>query len=150
MEAELRRLALRLKLHNVSGNVVHHAAILKRALEHQGVKCVMVKGFCVIPETKEACEHYWVRVDLGDSVTPRFLDLDVGFEVAKLRSPELQALHPILLETLESDLGTLTRSDEKEFVIRHENERLFELFQRDPKAFWREAPRDVRDFRMTN
>ena len=148
METDLRRLALRIKLHNVSGNVVHHVAILKKALDQQGTKSAIVKGFCVIPETKEACEHYWARVNLGDSVTPRFLDLDIGFEVAKLRSPELQALHPVLLESIEESLN-LTRSDEKEFAIRHENERLFELFQRDPKAFWREAPQDVRDFRMT-
>ena len=146
MEAELRRLALRLKLRNISGNVVHHAAILKKVLDQQGIKSEMVKGFCVIPETKESCEHYWIRVPIENSES--FLDLDIGFEVAKLRSPELQALHPVLLESLGS--MPVTRSDEKEFVIRHENERLFELFQRDPKAFWREAPRDVRDFRMTN
>ena len=160
MEADLRRLALRIKLHNVSGNVVHHVAILKKALDHQGIKSEMVKGFCVIPETKEACEHYWVRVATDEDHTgptraelsvPSLLpalDLDIGFEVAKLRSPELQALHPVLLESIEAT-PNLTRSDEKEFAIRHENERLFELFQRDPKAFWREAPQDVRDFRMT-
>lgn len=142
MESELRRMALRIKMHNISGNVVHHAAILKRTLDQQSVPCVMVKGFCVIPETKEACEHYWVRV--MDLSAPPF-DMDIGFEVAKLRSPELQALHPVLLESLGS--MPVTRSDEKEFVIRHENERLFELFQRDPKAFWHEAPRDVKDFR---
>ena len=142
MDTDLRRLALRIKLHNVSGNVVHHAAILKRFLEQKGVKSEMIKGFCVIPETKEACEHYWVRTEEG-------LDLDIGFEVAKLRNHDLQALHPALLESIEG-MPNLTRSDEKEFVIRHENERLFELFQRDPKAFWREAPQDVKDFRMNH
>ena len=141
MDSELRRLALRIKLHNVSGNVVHHAALLKKSLDQQGVKSEMVKGFCVIPETKEACEHYWVR-DLKSG-----LDLDVGFEVAKLRSPELQALHPVLLELIPPGV---TRSDEKETMIREENERLFELYQRDPKAFWREAPRDVTSFRTTH
>ena len=141
MDVDLRRIALRIKMHNVSGNVVHHNALLKRFLDQKGVKCELVKGFCVIAETKEACEHYWVRTDDG-------LDLDLSFEVAKLKSPELQALYPALLETIEG-IPNLIRSDEKEFVIRHENERLFELFQRDPKAFWREAPQDVRDFRMT-
>ena len=141
MDSELRRLALRIKMHNVSGNVVHHAALLKKHLDHQGIKSEMVKGFCVIPETKEACGHYWIR-DLNSG-----LDLDVGFEVAKLRSPELQALHPVLLESIPPGM---TRSDEKETMIREENERLFELYQRDPKAFWREAPRDVTGFRTTN
>jgi len=143
MEVELRRLALRLKLRNISGNVVHHSAILKKVLDQQGIKSEMVKGFCVIPETKESCEHYWIRVPIENSES--FLDLDIGFEVAKLRSPELQALRPVLLESMPSGM---TRSDEKEFLIRDENERLFELFQRDPKAFWREAPRDVKGFQL--
>lgn len=134
-------MALRIKMHNVSGNVVHHAALLKKHLDHQGIKSEMVKGFCVIPETKEACGHYWIR-ELNSG-----LDLDVGFEVAKLRSPELQALHPVLLESIPPGM---TRSDEKETMIREDNERLFELYQRDPKAFWREAPRDVTSFRTTN
>ena len=140
MDGDLRRFALRIKLHNVSGNVVHHVALLKRYLEQKGVPCHVVKGFCVIPETKEACEHYWLRTEEG-------LDLDIGFEVAKLRNCELQALHPVLLESMPSGM---TRSDEKEFLIRDENERLFELLQRDPKAFWREAPQDVRAFQMTH
>ena len=143
MDVELRRLALRIKLRNVSGNVVHHAAILKKVLDQKRMPSDMVKGFCVIPETREACEHYWIRL------RETALDLDIGFEVAKLRSPELQALNPVLLESIEGSQN-LTRSDEKEFVIRHENERLFELFQQDPKAFWREAPQDVKDFRMTS
>ena len=141
MDSELRRLALRIKMHNVSGNVVHHSALLKKFLDQQGIKSEMIKGFCVIPETKEACEHYWIR-ELNSG-----LDLDVGFEVAKLRSPELQALHPVLLESIPPGM---TRSDEKETMIREDNERLFELYQRDPKAFWREAPRDVTNFRTTN
>jgi hypothetical protein len=150
MDVDLRRLALRIKLHNVSGNVVHHVAILKRFLDQKRIQSQVVKGYCVIPETKEACEHYWVRVATGEdpSLLPG-LDLDIGFEVAKLRNCELQALHPVLLESIE-ETPNLTRSDEKEFVIRHENERLFELFQRDPKAFWREAPQDVKAFQMNH
>ena len=141
METEIKRMALRLKVHNVSGGVVHHVAILKRHLDKKGIKCEVVKGFCFIPETKEVCEHYWVRADPG-------LDLDIGFEVAKLKSPELQVLHPVLLTTLESQLEVI-RSDENAPVILQENQRLFELLQRDPKAFWRAAPQDARDFRLS-
>jgi hypothetical protein len=91
MEATVNRLALRLKMHNVEGSIVHHAALLKKALDQQGLNSAMIKGFCVIGETKEVCEHYWVRAE--------GVDLDVGFAVAKLRSPELQVLHPVLLES---------------------------------------------------
>ena len=139
MEDIVKRTALRLKMHNVSGSIFHHVAILKRALDQQGIQCELIKGFCVIMESKEACEHYWIRE------TSTGLDFDVAFAVAKLRSPELQALHPVLLESCPPGL---IHSDETESAIREENFRLFELFQRDPKAFWHEAPRDVVGFRV--
>jgi hypothetical protein len=138
-----KRLALRLKVHNIGGTVVHHVAILKRALDQQKIDCEMVKGFCVIMESKEVCEHYWVRLTSPADSSPS-LDLDVAFAVAKLKSPELQALHPVLLESCPQGLN---HSDEKEDAIRNENSRLFELFQRDPKSFWHESPRDVAGFR---
>lgn len=138
-----KRLALRLKVHNIGGTVVHHVAILKRALDQQKIACEMVKGFCVIMESKEVCEHYWVRLTSPEGSSPS-LDLDVAFAVAKLKSPELQALHPVLLEDCPPGLN---HSDEKEDAIRNENSRLFELFQQDPKAFWHESPRDVAGFR---
>ena len=139
MDDIVRRLSLRIKLNKISGNVVHHVAILKKTLDSMGVESQIIKGYCVIPETKEACTHYWVRVDPG-------LDLDIAFAVAKLKSPELQALYPVLLESIPQGL---TRSDLNETLMREENERLFELFQRDSKAFWREAPRDVQNFRVS-
>ena len=137
MEAIVNRLALRLKMHNVGGSIIHHVALLKKALDQQGLKSEMIKGFCVIMETKEVCQHYWIRAD--------GMDLDVAFAVAKLRNPELQALHPVLLESCPPGLN---RSDESESAIRIGNLHLFDLYQRDPRDFWREAPPDVRDFRV--
>jgi len=139
MEDVVKQAALRLKIHNVPGTVIHHLALLKRSLDQKGAKTVMVKGWCVIEQTKEACEHYWLR----DEETG--LDMDLGFAVAKLRTPELAALHPVLLESLPPGL---TRSDSEETLIRAENSRLFDLFQENPKAFWRESPREVTSFHM--
>jgi hypothetical protein len=138
MDDLVHRMALRLKLHKTSGSVVHHVALLKRAMDQLGVKTQFVKGYCVIPQTSEACEHYWVRTEEG-------LDLDVGFEVARLKNPELMALRPVLLETLPPGL---TRSDQGETMILEENQRLYDLHQADPKEFWREAPRDVATFHV--
>lgn len=135
----VKHLALRLKMHNVSGSVVHHCALLLKTLEHKGIKARMIKGFCVIEESQEACEHYWVREEHSG------LDLDVGFAVAQLRSPELTALHPVLLETLPPGL---TRSDLGESLILEGNSRLFGQYQSDPKAFWRESPKDVATFQV--
>jgi hypothetical protein len=139
MDEVVKHVALRLKVHNVPGTVIHHLALLKRSLDQKGTKTVMVKGWCVIEQTKEACEHYWLReVDTG-------LDMDLGFAVAKLRTPELAALHPVLLENLPQGLN---RSDSEETLIRAENSRLYDLFQENPKAFWRESPREVTSFHM--
>jgi hypothetical protein len=137
METEVvTRLALRLKVYHVSGAVVHHVALLKKALDHKGIQTRMIKGYCVIESTMEACEHYWLRTEEG-------LDIDIGFAVARLKNPELMALVPVLLESLPEGLN---RSDAEESRILDENRRLFELFESDPKAFWREAPRDVATF----
>jgi hypothetical protein len=139
MDDIVRHTALRLKLHNVSGTVIHHIALLKRSLDQKGFRTEMVNGWCVIEETKEACEHYWLRdIDTG-------LDIDIGFAVAKLRNAELMALRPVLLESLPPGLN---RSDSEETLIRAENRRLFDLYQSDPKAFWREAPKDVSSFHV--
>lgn len=139
MDMVVKQTALRLKIHNIPGTVIHHLALLKRSLDQKGTNTVMVKGWCVIEQTKEACEHYWLReVETG-------LDMDLGFAVAKLRTPELSALHPVLLESLPPGL---TRSDSEETLIRAENSRLYDLFQENPKAFWRESPREVTSFHM--
>ena len=133
----VHRTALRIKMHKITGGVVHHVALLKRGLENQRVNCQMVKGFCVIPQTKEACVHYWVReVNTG-------LDFDIGFAVACLKTPELAAIHPVLLEELPEGFE---RSDMEEVMIRTHNESLFDLYQKDQKEFWRLAPDDVRNF----
>jgi hypothetical protein len=137
MDAIAKRTALQLKLRRTTGTIIHHIAILKRILDQQGYTTEMTRGFCVIQETKEACEHYWLR----DPETG--LDLDIGFMVATLKSPELASIHPILLKELPPGL---IRSDQEEILIREENQRLFELFLTDPKGFWREAPRDVVTF----
>lgn len=137
IEEVVHRMALRLKLNKVSGSVVHHVALLKRALETHGIKCEMIKGFCVIPSTREACVHYWVReVETG-------LDFDIGFKVACLKSPELQAFSPVLLETLPEGV---TRSDKDELIILADNQDLFELFHSNEKNFWKQAPQDVKSF----
>ena len=139
MDELVRRMALRLKLRKISGTVVHHVAILKRDLDNQGFKTRMIKGYCVIESTKEACDHYWIREETTG------LDIDIAFQVACLKTPELMALRPVLLEVLPKDL---IRSDAEENLIRAENNRLYELFQADPKGFWREAPRDVVAFHV--
>ena len=61
MDDIVKRTALQLKLRRTTGTIIHHIAIMKRILDQKGAKTEMMKGWCVIPETKEACEHYWLR-----------------------------------------------------------------------------------------
>lgn len=138
MDDTVKRLALRMKIHKVEGTVVHHVALLKRILDQKGHKAEIIKGYCVIEQTKEACEHYWCRVN--------GLDLDIGFQVACLRSPELSALHPVLLEDLPPGL---LRSDSEAILVLKENHRLYTQHQQDPRAFWREAPKSVSGLRAS-
>ena len=127
MEDQVRRFAMRIKLHRLSGTVVHHCALLRRMLPFESQ---LIKGYCVSPG--DVCEHYWVRV--GD------LDLDIGYEVACLYTPELRDLQTMLVEKIPDELKHV------EVKRQDDNERLYELYITDPGTFWSEAPVDVRRF----
>jgi hypothetical protein len=129
---DVKRLAMLLKLRKISGTVVHHCAILRKLMKERNIETRLVKGFCVSPG--EVCEHYWVEtLDEG-------LHMDIGLELAKMYSPDLGSMNTMLLETLPEELKDVQ-------VLRQEdNERLYDLYQTDPKTFWNETPWDVRTF----
>lgn len=130
---DIKRIALRMKIRKVGGSVVHHCAILRKLLAEIGIKTKIIKGFCVSPG--DVCEHYWVRTD------DEGLDMDIGFEIAKLYTPELGDLQTMLLEKIPDDLSSVT-------VLKQEdNARLYDLHESDVKTFWAESPFDVRTFR---
>lgn len=131
----VHRTALRVKMNKVSGSVIHHIALLKRALEQKNIQCEFVQGYAVIPVTKEACMHFWLQ----EKTTG--LNLDIGFEVAKLKSPELQALHPILLDEIPEGVQ---RSDDEE--TQRLNMEQFKMYHENEKEFWKLAPYDVKTF----
>jgi len=130
---DVKRLAMLMKLRKVSGTVVHHCAILRKLMAESGIETKIVKGYCVSPG--EVCEHYWVRtVEEG-------LDMDIGLELAKLYTPDLADMKTMLLETLPAELSSV------KVLKQEDNERLYELYETDPKTFWNEAPIDVRNFK---
>jgi hypothetical protein len=124
----VHRLALRMKVRKLTGTVVHHCAVLVKLLERERVTATLVKGWAVADG--EVCEHYWVRADS---------DMDIGYELACLFTPELTSITPSLLLELPEGLKRVDHSDP-------ENARLFDLFHTDRVAFWKEAPPDVRAF----
>lgn len=130
---DVKRLAMLMKLRKVSGTVVHHCAILRKLMAESGIETKIVKGYCVSPG--EVCEHYWVRtVEEG-------LDMDIGLEIAKLYTPDLADMQTMLLEELPVELSNV------KVLKQEDNERLYELYQTDPKTFWTESPLDVRTFK---
>ena len=132
---DVKRLAMLMKLRKISGTVVHHCAILRKLMTEAGIETQIVKGYCVSPG--EVCEHYWVRtVEEG-------LDMDIGLEIAKLYTPELADMRTMLLEELPVELSNV------KVLKQEDNERLYELYQTDPKTFWNESPHDVRTFKKT-
>lgn len=127
MEDQVRRFAMRIKLHRLGGTVVHHCALLRRILPFESQ---IVKGYCISPG--DICEHYWVRI--GD------LNLDIGYEVACLYTPELKDLKTMLVEEIPAELKNV------EVKRQDDNQRLYELYLLDPATFWSESPVDVRRF----
>ena len=135
---DVKRIAMRMKLHKVTGTVVHHCAILKKLLAEKGVDSKVIHGYCISPG--EVCEHYWVRtIDEG-------LDLDIGYELACLYNPELLALKTVLMEDFPIDLKGAD-GKEPEVLRQEDNQRIFELYETDPVTFWKESPKDVKTFR---
>ena len=130
---DVKRLAMLMKLRKVSGTVVHHCAILRKLMAESGIETKIVKGYCVSPG--EVCEHYWVRT------AEEGLDMDIGLELAKLYTPDLADMKTMLLEELPTELTSI------KVLKQEDNERLYELYETDPKTFWNESPHDVRTFK---
>jgi hypothetical protein len=134
---DVKRIAMRMKLHKISGSVVHHCAVLKKLLYEKGIKSSVIHGYCISPG--EICEHYWVRTDVEG------LDLDIGYELACLYNPDLASLKTVLSEDFPEGLKDAD-GKEPEVLRQEDNHRLFELYETDPVTFWKEAPKDVRAF----
>jgi hypothetical protein len=137
MDIDLKRIAQRIKLNKVGGSVVHHCAILMKYLATRKIEARVVHGYCISPN--EICEHYWVRTE------PEGLNLDIGYEIACLYSPELLALNTVLLEDFPVGLKD-KEGKEPEILRQEDNQRIFELYETGPKTFWREAPMTVKTF----
>lgn len=136
----VHRTALRVKMNKVSGSVIQHIALLKRALEQKNIQCEFIQGYAVIPQTKEACMHFWLQEkETG-------LNLDIGWEIAKLKSPELQALHPILLTEIPEGVVRSDVGDPDGEETQKSNMEQFNMYHDNEKEFWRLAPYDVKSF----
>lgn len=132
------KVASRLNIRNTPGNVVSHVALLKRIFDKNKIKTTIMRGFCYVHNTKEVCNHYWLRDEFG-------VDFDISFEVAKLKNPLLMSLHVALLEKAPIGIEPIDK-DETEIIS--SNKRLYELLKYEPEQFWLEAPVEIKSFKI--
>jgi hypothetical protein len=108
---ELQRFCLRLKLHKVKGTVVQHNALLARE-----VKGKLVQGYVLCEN--QACWHCWVEKDGERLDVTHGMSLPVEY-VQKIPDGYTEMKHAnIILNKLQ-----------------------YELYENDPKAFWKECPK---------
>ena len=132
----MERLVKRMKLHRVSGTIVHHCALVIKYLEHEGHVANMVKGWCIYGP--EVCTHYWVTDKTGTVY-------DIGYQLGCLYNSELMAYTPVLTKV--EPVG-ISFADANETALKAEHARQYELFHENRVSFWRESPSDVRAFKV--
>lgn len=115
----MNRFALRLKLHKVEGGVVYHNALLQKTIPNSK----LISGYALCLGT--ACWHTWVRDDKGK-------DYDVASHLAVFQYSETlpEGVQEIQHESID------------------QNKQLYELYTKDPKSFWAQAPVSVKKFRV--
>lgn len=117
---DLRRFALRLKLHKKAGDAVQNCAIfLRDELKRKGE---IIQGYA-ITEDGEKLQYYWIEDASGNVY-------DVCFEFAKLNNPVVENLKYTLVKELWD-----------KFDKDDHNQELFKLYQDEPSKFWKSVPR---------
>ncbi len=118
--ADIKRFALRLKLHKQTDVAVKSCAlVLKHILNKKGT---IVQGYAMT-EFGEKLQYYWVEDDNGTVY-------DICFEIAKLREPRIADIN-----------FTLTKEAPENFEKDDQNQELFKLYLDEPNKFWKSIPR---------
>jgi hypothetical protein len=117
---QVKRFALRLKLHKKVGDAVQNCGMfLRDVLKKKGE---IVQGFAVT-DGGEKLQYYWVEDTEG-------VVYDVCFEFAKLNSPAVESLKYELVKEL---WDTYDKDDH--------NQELFKLYRDEASKFWKLVPR---------
>lgn len=114
----MERLALKMR-----ANKVHDCGLEAAILVNELVKGELTQGYLVVEDT--ACWHVW-------SDEPYY---DIGMTLAKLADPGFSNVpiqHALEADQFESDPEIIQR---------------YELYKKDPKQFWKTAPKRFQDFR---
>ena len=119
----MERLALRLKLYKIVKNpssvILLHESIPNSKLVHG--HCTVMNG---------TCWHIWVETQNGTR-------LDITRHMAELEDPEFKKCEFVL------GVGLLPDNCMKDPDVLN----AYELYRKDPKTFWKEQPKAMREFR---
>lgn len=122
-----RRLALKIRLNKIEGVGITGPVILHEVLYMNSYPSKLVQGYCRINEG-EPCWHLIVMVDTEP--------LDIGYTLACLQDPEY-AKYRVTLSQEEPE--------------KYESDKMvtdsWELYQKDPKEFWKKMPMKLQNFR---
>jgi hypothetical protein len=124
-----RRLALKMRLNKIDGVGVTGPIILHEVLTKMSFSSKLVQGFCSVND-EGSCWHVIVMADDG-------LVLDIGHTLACLQDPEFSKCKFVLSQ--EEPEGEYQKD---QLVIDS-----WEIYQKDPKDFWKKMPKKVQDFR---
>ena len=117
---DIKRYALRLKMHKKAGDAVHSCAmVLRDILKKKGT---IVQGYA-ITEYGEKLQYYWVESEDGEIY-------DICFEIAKLKEPSIGTMKFSLLKEAPN-----------EFDKDDHNQELFKQYQDEASKFWKSVPR---------
>ena len=141
MDELAKKFATRIKMYNINCPAVYQCAMFRGILRNKGyLDAEIVQGYCmteIMGKTGGACRHFWVRADGHD--------IDVLKYVSAKYTPELLLFTTHLVYGIAE--GTI-RVDANETEIVNKNESDYELFTKNVKEFWAQAPKSVRNARI--
>lgn len=133
----MTRLAFKMKLHGLKIPVVYQCALLVGVLQRNGKNATIESGFIIFGDV--ACKHYWVKCE-GNN-------LDIGTKLGQLYSPHLACVPVQLVYELDESIKRVDLESEENKKISMESEIHYDLYNKDPKEFWKQKPRTLRNFK---
>jgi hypothetical protein len=131
MDSHIRRFGLKYRVKKINCSVVHQCALFIDYLKRNEIQANMIRGFCVCAQA--ACRHFWVEVGSQK--------IDIARELSLFHTPELKYIPTILQSTIDESMKRMDIEDPK---IIEEHERLFDLWEKDLKQFWKETHRGIK------
>jgi len=141
MDDLAKKFATRMKMYKINCSAVYQCAMFNGILRNKGyLDAEVIQGYCIaelMGKPGGACRHYWVRAN-GE-------DIDVLKYVSAKYTPEIQMFTTRLVYGVPEGIQ---RVDANETEITDKNESEYELFTKNVKEFWAQAPKCVRSARI--